>query len=97
MTMAQRIHRATDRRVAKISVSLAGADLAVVRRRAKRLYRGNLSAALADGVRRLREEEGREALAAWLEERVATTQRDLDVVRAEWRGVLAARKRRKSP
>jgi Arc/MetJ-type ribon-helix-helix transcriptional regulator len=71
----------------KISVSLDDAAVAVLRRRAARLYRGNLSAAVAEGVRRVQEEEGREALARWLGEgRPALTQEDIDEVRAEWLG-----------
>ncbi len=74
-------------RTTKISVSLDGAALAVLRRRAARLYRGNLSAAVAEGVRRVQEEEGREALARWLGEgRGQPTPREMDDVRAEWRG-----------
>ena len=42
------------------------ADLGTLRRRAKKLYGGNLSAAIAEAARRIREEEGREALVAWL-------------------------------
>jgi hypothetical protein len=53
-------------RTEKISVSIDRSDLLVLRRRAKELYGGNLSAALAEAVARIREEEGREALVAWL-------------------------------
>ena len=41
----------------KVSVTVTADDLKLLRARAKRLYRGNLSAAVADGVSRLREEE----------------------------------------
>src|SRR5260370_40366038 len=47
-------------RTEKISVSLERSDLQALRRRAKRLYGGNVSAAIAEGARRIREEEGRE-------------------------------------
>jgi len=50
----------------KVSVSIDRADLAVLRARAKRLYEGNLSAVIAEGAERIREEEGRKALLAWM-------------------------------
>lgn len=51
-----------------LSVSLSPADAAVVRRRAKRVHGGNVSAAISDAAALLRIEENREALAAKLEE-----------------------------
>jgi hypothetical protein len=53
-------------RTEKISISLDARDVAALRRRAGKLYEGNLSAAIAEGVRRVREEEGREGLVRWL-------------------------------
>ena len=41
----------------KVSITVAAEDLKLLRARAKRLHDGNLSAAVADGVRWLREEE----------------------------------------
>ena len=41
----------------KVSITVAADDLKLLRARAKRLHDGNLSAAVADGVRWLREEE----------------------------------------
>ncbi len=73
-------------RTEKISVSLERSDLQALRRRAKRLYGGNVSAAIAEGVRRIREEEGREKLVAWLGDSSETTPRERDAIRAEWRG-----------
>jgi hypothetical protein len=67
----------------KISVSLARAELAALRRRAKRLHGGNLSAAVAEGVHRL-EEEGREALVAWLGEAGEASAEERALLRAEW-------------
>lgn len=69
----------------KLSISLDRKDAAALRRRAKRLHRGNLSAAVAEAVRRLREEEGREALVAWLGDAAAATPEEEDELRAEWR------------
>src|SRR5262249_21242283 len=77
----------------KISVSIDRSDLRALRRRAKKLYGGNLSAAVAAGVRRIREEEGREALVAWLGDAAATTEQEREAIRAEWRGQPVRRRR----
>ncbi len=81
-------------RTEKISVSLNRSDLSLLQKRAKRLYGGNLSAAITEGVQRVREEEGREALVAWLGEIAKTTPTQRDAVRAEWLGTLATPRRR---
>jgi hypothetical protein len=82
-------------RTEKISVSLDRTDLQALRRRAKRLYGGNVSAAIAEGIRRIREEEGREKLVAWLGESGKTTDEGREAIRAEWSGPSgAARPRR---
>lgn len=41
----------------KVSITVTEADLRLLRARAKRLHHGNVSAAVADGIERLREEE----------------------------------------
>jgi hypothetical protein len=71
-------------RTDKISVSLDRKDLAAIRARARRLYGGNLSAVVAEGLRRVREEEGREALVAWLGDAGQATPEERDAIRAEW-------------
>jgi hypothetical protein len=63
---AMRGGRRRSGRTEKISVSIDRSDLSLLQKRARRLYGGNLSAAIAEGVRRVNEEEGREALVAWL-------------------------------
>jgi hypothetical protein len=68
----------------KISVSIDRKDLDALRRRARRLHGGNLSAVIAEGVRRVREEEGREALVAWLGEAGSATEDERNAVRSEW-------------
>jgi hypothetical protein len=73
-------------RTEKISVSLDRGDLEALRRRAKRLYGGNVSAAIAEGARRIREEEGREKLVAWLGDSSETAPDERDAIRAEWHG-----------
>ncbi|MFO0758052.1 MAG: hypothetical protein U0359_16265 [Byssovorax sp.] len=70
----------------KISVSLARADLLALRTRAKQLYGGNLSAAIAEGARRIREEEGREALVAWLGPAAEATRAEREAIAGEWLG-----------
>jgi hypothetical protein len=67
----------------------------MVRKRARRLYGGNLSAVIAEGVRRVREEEGREALVAWLGAAGNTTPAEREALRAEWRAASAPVRRRR--
>ncbi len=81
-------------RTEKISVSLDRADLSLLQKRARRLYGGNLSAAIADGVQRVKEEEGREALVGWLGEAGRLTTEQRDSIRAEWHGAPASQRRR---
>lgn len=81
-------------RTEKISISLDRSDLSLLQKRARRLYGGNLSAAITEGVQRVKEEEGREALVAWLGDAAKTTPEQRDAVRAEWLGTLATPRRR---
>lgn len=80
----------------KISISVDRADLALLKRRAQELYGGNLSAVVGEGVRHLREQEGREALARWLGKAGETTESQREAIRAEWRqpAIRAQRRRR---
>jgi hypothetical protein len=82
-------------RSAKISVSMDRADLALLRKRARRLYAGNVSAVIAEGVRHIREQEGREALVAWLGDVGDATAEERDAIRAEWKGDAAKPSRRR--
>jgi hypothetical protein len=78
-----------------VSISLDRADLAMLRKRAGRLYGGNLSAAVAEGIRRVEEEEGREDLVKWLGDQATTTPEEGASIRAEWlHGSVPARRRR---
>ena len=70
----------------KISVSIDRKDLAALRRRAQRLHGGNLSAVIAEAAQRIQEEEGREALVAWLGKAARMTTAQRDAIRAEWTG-----------
>lgn len=69
---------------AKISISLEHSDLALLRRRAAQLYGGNLSAAVGEGVRRIREQEGREALVRWLGPAGQLSPEQQAAIEAEW-------------
>jgi hypothetical protein len=71
-------------RTAKLSISLDRADLAILRRRARRVHGGNVSAVVAEGIRRIQEEEGREALVVWLGAAGAATPAQRDAIRSEW-------------
>src|SRR5687768_7271684 len=79
----------------KVSVSIDRTVLASLRRRARRLYAGNLSAVIAEGIRRVREEEGREALVKWLGEAAETTPEQRAAILTEWSGPASSRRRRR--
>lgn len=68
----------------KLSISLDEEAVAVLRRRAQRLHAGNLSAAVAEGVRRLEEEEGREALVRWLGAAGEASEAERRAIVGEW-------------
>ena len=57
----------------------------MLKKRAARWHGGNLSAVIAEGVALLRQEEGRQALVAWLGGAARTTPELRASVRAEWR------------
>jgi hypothetical protein len=69
----------------KVSVTVTAEDLKLLRARAKRLHRGNLSAAVADGVSRLREEEATHRLLQRLAAPPLSDARYEEIV-GEWRG-----------
>lgn len=69
----------------KVSVTVTAEDLKLLRARAKRLHRGNLSAAVADGVSRLREEEATHRLLQRLDAPPLSDARYQEIV-GEWRG-----------
>jgi len=80
-------------KTSKVSVSLEANDLLTLRERAVDTYGGNLSAAIAEGARRIREEQGREALASWIRETVKPSADDLERIRDEWRSNPPVRRR----
>jgi hypothetical protein len=69
----------------KISVSVAAQDLALLRRRAKRLYGGNLSAVIHELVQKARKQEAMEKLIASLGGSSLSDQ-DRAAIDAEWAG-----------
>jgi len=72
-------------RTVKLSVSIDRHDFDLLKKRAKRVSGGNISAALTDMIRIAREWEGREALATWLGEgRDEPSAEVMDAIRAEW-------------
>lgn len=83
-------------RTEKVSISLERSELSAMRKRARRLYGGNLSAVVAEGIHRIREEEGREALLAWLGEAASATPDELRAIRDEWHGRALRRSKRKT-
>jgi hypothetical protein len=81
----------------KVSVTVTAEDLKLLRARAKRLHGGNLSAAVADGVSRLREEEATHRLLQRLDAPPLSDARYEEIV-SEWRGEPpAAGKRPRRP
>jgi hypothetical protein len=93
--MAARSRAARAGTTEKVSISIDRSELAAMRKRARRLYDGNLSAVVAEGLRRVREEEGREALLAWLGEAARATPSELQAVRDEWRSAVPRRRVRR--
>ena len=81
-------------RTEKVSISFDRSDLKLLRARARRLYGGNLSAVVTEGVRRIRDEEGRQALVAWLGEAADAEPADLEAILGEWRAHVVRHGRR---
>ena len=87
--MAARRKQAT----AKVSVTVTHDDLELLRARAKRIHGGNLSAAIADGVARLREEEATHRLLERLGAPPLSEERFAEIL-AEWHGSGARPRKR---
>jgi len=78
----------------KLSISLDARDLDLLKKRAKRVSGGNISAAIAETIQIAREWEGREELASWLAKgRDAPSTETMDAIRAEWHGTGRAKRR----
>ena len=79
-----------------LSISISPKEAAVLRKRAKRLHGGNVSAAIGDAAELLRIEDNRQAFAAKLEEELGPL--DPAVARAilmETTGLIAPVRRKK--
>lgn len=80
----------------KISVSVSEDDLRVLRARAKRLYRGNLSAVVHEMAAAVRREEAADELLKMLGgERV--TEEEMQAIRDEVSAARAGIRRRRAP
>ena len=78
----------------KLSISIDPNDLALLKKRAKRVSGGNISAAVSEAIQLAQEWEGRLALAAWLGEgREEPSAKTMDAIRAEWRGPQPPKRR----
>ena len=72
-------------RTVKVSVSIDKDDFDLLKKRAKQVSGGNISAALTEMIRIAREWEGREVLATWLGEgRDDPSLETMNAIRAEW-------------
>lgn len=70
----------------KISVSVDRADLAILRKRAKRLHGGNVSAVIAEIIARAKEQEGLADLLDWLGGPAAMTSEEEEEIDRELLG-----------
>ena len=68
----------------RVSISIRKDDLAVLRRRAKKLYKGKLSAIMAEAAAAARRKEAQEEMLAWIGP-IAMTSEEKEALRAEWR------------
>ena len=79
-------------RTVKLSISIDKDDFDLLKKRAKRVSGGNLSAAITEMIRIAREWEGRETLAAWLGDgREEPTTAVMESIRSEWSGATPRR------
>jgi hypothetical protein len=79
----------------KISVSLSRSDLASLKKRAKRLYAGNVSAVIAELAADAALLEGMHELVGWLGG-PSLTDRERKELDREWSGPKRARKNKKA-
>jgi len=79
----------------KVSISLNREDLRALKRRAKRLYGGNVSAVIAELAADAKLLEGMQELVDWLGG-PALTAKDRAAIDLEWRGRSPKKKKAKS-
>jgi hypothetical protein len=80
----------------KISISVNEADLKILKKRAKRLHGGNVSAVFVEMTTWAKQQEARAAVLAALGGEPITEQ-EREAVRREWRGEAAPKAVRRSP
>ena len=71
-----------------LSISLAAEDAKILRRRAKRIYAGNVSRVVSDAIRYIAYEEGRDALIASFGGKGNPTATEAALLDAAW-GLIA--------
>lgn len=81
-------------RTERISVSVDRADLAILRKRAKRLHGGNVSAVIAEIIARAKEQEGLADLLDWLGGPATMTLAEQDEIDRELLGLPKASSRK---
>jgi hypothetical protein len=79
----------------KISVSVDRGDLVILRKRAKRLHGGNVSAVIAEIIARAKEQEGLAELLDWLGGPASMTKSEADEIDRELLGRPKSPKKRK--
>jgi hypothetical protein len=83
--------------VVRFSASIENTSLQVLKRRARRLHGGNVSAVIAEFAEWAREREGREALLDWMGEPPPMTDRERAAIDVEMHGApVPAAKRKKT-
>ena len=73
-----------------LSISLAAEDAKLLKRRANRLYKGNVSRVISEAMRYVAYEEGRDAFLATFEGRVKVSSAEARRLDAEW-GIVASK------
>jgi hypothetical protein len=81
----------------RFSASIASSSLLVLKRRAKRLHGGNVSAVISELAEWAREREGREALLEWLGAAPTMTERERKDLDAEIHGRAPRKTTRAKP
>jgi hypothetical protein len=82
----------------KVSLSVNREDLAVIRKRAKRLHGGNVSAVFAELVAEIKRREAWERATAWYGEPVVLTNEERETIDRELLGSAGPKRtRRKRP
>jgi hypothetical protein len=79
----------------KVSLSVNKADLAMLKKRAKRLHAGNVSAVFADLIAELRRREAWDHAVAWYGQPIVLSEAEQEAIDRELLGKPAKRSRRR--